>query len=140
MPNAIDRLEAEIDELAERITQRVFAEVPEYRDDTVAQVMLLPYTRLNLDEVMRALRGVETTPATARHVALADAIATGLSLDAVRSTFSVAHDVILARLHELADDGEGLDEPLARFAEAFAMVDQAISEEYLSTKDRIDPA
>lgn len=64
----------ELDELAERISRRVLEEVDEYRHDPVAQAMLPPYVRLNLDQAMLALRGETTATTTARNVALADAI------------------------------------------------------------------
>lgn len=136
MERAIDRLDAELESLTERIALTIIERVPGYRRDPVAQAMLLPLVRQNADEVLRVFRGVETTTAAARNVALVYAGATTLSLDAVEQTFMIARDAFGGRLSELADDGEDLTGPLQRLGEAYAMVIEAIREEYRDAKAR----
>jgi len=139
MERAADRLEAELESLTERIARTVIERVPEYQHDPVAQAMLLPLVRQNSDEVLRVFRGIETTTAAARNVALVDAVATTLSLDAVEQTFAIARDIYADRLRELAGEGEDLAAPLQRLGEAYAMVIDAIREEYRDAKSRLPP-
>ena len=100
MERVADRLEAELETLTERIARTVIERVTEYQDDPIAQAMLLPLVRQNSDEVLRIVRGIETTTAAARNVALVDAVATTLSLDAVEQTFAIGRDVTETRALE----------------------------------------
>jgi len=137
MEHAVDRLEAELESLTERIAHTVIERVPGYRRDPVAQAMLLPLVRQNADEVLRVLRGVETTTAAARNVALVYADASNLSLDDLEQAFTIARDAFSGRLRELAGHGEDLAAPLQRLGEAYAVVIEAIREEYRDAKSRL---
>ncbi|HWL01256.1 MAG TPA: hypothetical protein VNQ52_02655 [Microbacteriaceae bacterium] len=138
MDGAVERLGVELEDLTARIAQRIVEQVPEYQVDAVARQMLVPFLRQNADEVMRVLRGIETTTAAARNVALVDAVATDLSLDAVERTYAIARDAFADRLRALAADDEDLAGPLARLDEAYVMVLEAIRDEYRAAKERLE--
>jgi len=135
MVGAVERLADEIDQLADLIVAEILASVPEYEDEPVAKLLLRPFVRQNADEVMREFRGIATTTAAARNVALTDAIATGLSLETIERTFQIGRDRFRARLLELGD-GEDLAEPLARLDEAYETVIAAVRDEYRAVKER----
>ncbi|OJX65591.1 MAG: hypothetical protein BGO95_01665 [Micrococcales bacterium 73-13] len=133
---AIDRLQAEIEEFADRVTARILVEVPEYSADATARTLLGPSVQQNADEVLHVLRGEPAAMAAARNVGLASAIGTSLPLDAVLRAYQVARDAFVGRLRELGD-GEDLGEPLGRLESAYREAVASISEEYLAAKRRL---
>lgn len=137
MNATVDRLEAELEDLTEAIARQIIDAVPGYQSDPVAQTLLLPLVRQNADEVIRVLRGIETTTAAARNFALVEALGTTLSLESIEHAVEIARDVYCQRLRELAPDEAGLADSLSRLDEAYPRVIVAMREEYRDAKRRL---
>jgi hypothetical protein len=127
-------MQAEIDELSEQITLRIFEKLPAYGSDPMARMYLGHSVRQNADEVIKVMRDIPTDSAAARNVGLMTATATDVPLDDLLVASAFARDAFIARLEELAGEDQDVSAPVARLRAAHAVIVAAMTEEYRSAK------